>query len=59
MDGIILPKTITKEEVLDSYNLEHGTNLTFTQLASQLAMKELQKHHKKMLVEAVVEDVII
>ncbi len=58
MAGII-PKTITKEEVLTAYNAEHGSNLTFAELGKQLAMKELQNHRKKMLVEAVVEDVVV
>lgn len=53
------PKTITKEEVLAAYNAEHGSNLTFVQLGVQLAMKELQRYRKKMLVEAVVEDVVV
>lgn len=52
------PKTITKEEVMTAYNAEHGSNLTFAQLATQLAMKELQSHRRKMLVEAIVEDVV-
>jgi hypothetical protein len=53
------PKTITKEEVLTAYNDEHGSNLTFSQLATQLAMKELTRHRRKMLVSAIVEDVVI
>jgi hypothetical protein len=52
-------KTITKEEVLTSYNTEHGSSLTFAQLGNQLAMKELQRHRRKMLVEAIVEDVVV
>lgn len=56
---IIPPKTITKEEVLADYNAKNGSDLTFTELGRQLAMKELQRHHKKMLVEAVVEGVVV
>jgi hypothetical protein len=53
------PKTIAKEDVLADYNAEHGSNLTFAQLAAQLAMKELQGHRRKMLTAAIVEEVIV
>jgi hypothetical protein len=53
------PKTITKEEVLADYNAERGSNLTFPQLAAQLAMNELQRHRRKMLQNAIVEEVIV
>lgn len=51
--------TITKEIVLAAYNAEHGSNLTFAELGRQLAMNELQKYRKKMLTQAIVEDVVI
>ncbi len=51
--------TITKEEVLASYNAEHGSNLTFAQLGIQLAMNELRRHRRKMLEANIVEEVII
>lgn len=53
------PPTITKEIVLASYNAERGSNLTFAQLGAQLAMKELQRHRRKMLEEAIIEEVIV
>jgi hypothetical protein len=53
------PKTITKEEVLAFYNAEHGSALTFAELARQLAISELQRYRRKMLVSAIVEDVVI
>lgn len=55
----IPPKTITKEEVLADYNVEHGSNLTFAELGRQLAMNELQGHRRKMLRAAIVEEVIV
>lgn len=54
-----LPKTTTKEEVLADYNAEHGSNLTFADLARQLAMNELQKHRRKMLQDMIIEDVVV
>jgi hypothetical protein len=59
MAEIIPPPTITKEEVLVAYNAEHGSNVTFVELGRQLALKELQRHRKKMKMDAVVEEVII
>lgn len=56
---MVEPTTITKEEVLAAYNAAHGSNLTFAQLGIQLAMKELQAYHKKMLTAAIVEDVVV
>lgn len=54
-----LIKTIPKEEVMAAYNAEHGSNLTFADLGRQLAMNELQRYRRKMLVTAIVEDVVI
>jgi hypothetical protein len=56
---MVLPPTITKEEVLAFYNAEHGSALTFAELARQLAISELQRYRRKMLVSAIVEDVVI
>jgi hypothetical protein len=56
---MVLTPTITKEEVLAAYNTEHGSNLTFAELGRQLAMKELQKYRRKMLNDAIVEDIVI
>jgi hypothetical protein len=53
------PKTITKEEVLAFYNAEHGSALTFADLARQLAINELQRYRRKMLQAAIVDEVII
>lgn len=53
------PKTKPKEDVLASYNEEHGSNLTFAELGAQLAMKELQAHNRKMLRESVIEEVLV
>jgi hypothetical protein len=53
------PPTITKEEVLAAYNAEHGSNVTFAQLAFQLAMNELSKYRRKMLEDAIIEEVIV
>lgn len=53
------PKTKPKEDILASYNAEHGTNLTFAQLGEQLAMNELRAHYRKTLRAAIVEDVLV
>jgi hypothetical protein len=55
----IPPQTITKEEVLASYNAERGSSLTFAQLGLQLAIRELQAHRRKMRMAAIVDEVII
>jgi hypothetical protein len=53
------PPTITKEIVLAAYNADHGSNLTFAELGRQLAINELQRYRRKMLENAIVEDVVI
>lgn len=51
--------TITKEEVLAAYNLAHGSSYTFAELGRQLAIQELTRFRKKMLVDSIADEVVV